>query len=165
MPQREALSRAWSEARRMVTLDLRNGPPPRWNEAVDGVVWLPRLAAKARAYDAGTLGTYLYGQSPIDDAFLKLARLNYGSFLDVVRSQPDDIATLSEIERRAPGAKARLERWSQQLPARTVWFMSILDVDDGYARLPLSGIAKRIANLCAIPVVLLMRAFRGTPKP
>lgn len=140
--------------------DLRNEPPPRWNEAVEGVVWLPRLAAKARAYDAGTLGMYLYGQSPIDDAFLKRARLDYASFLDVVRSQPDDGAVLSEIERRDGGAKARLRRWTETLPIRAGWFMSILDVDDGYAQLPLAGVARRIANVCAVPVVLAARAFR-----
>jgi hypothetical protein len=140
--------------------DLRNGPPPRWNEAVDGVVWLPRFAAKARAYDAGTLGMYLYGQSPVDNAFLKRARLDYGSFLDVVRSQPDDVAVLAEIERRSAGTRARLQRWSEQFPARAGWFMSLLDLDDGYARLPLAGIAQKIANVCAIPVVLVARAFR-----
>jgi hypothetical protein len=144
----------------MVVLDLRNGPPPRWNVAVEGVLWLPRFAAKARAYDAGTLGMYLYGQSPVDDAFLKRARLDYASFLDVVRSQPNDIAVLVEIERRAPGSKARLQRWSETLPLKAAWFMSMLDIDDGYARLPLAGIARRIANTCAIPVVLAARAFR-----
>jgi Domain of unknown function (DUF5069) len=144
--------------------DLRDGPPPRWNEAVDGVVWLPRFAAKARAYDAGTLGMYLYGQSPIDDAFLKRARLDYASFLDIVRSQPNDVAVLAEIESRASGAKARLAQWSKQLPATAGWFMSVLDLDDGYARLPLAGITKRIANVCAIPIVLVARAFRAGPN-
>ncbi len=143
--------------------DLRNGPPPRWNEAVEGVVWLPRFTAKARAYDAGTLGTYLYGQSPVDDAFLKRARLDYGSFLEVVRSQPNDAAILAEMERRTSGTKARLQRWSHRLSTRSRWFMSLLDVDDGYARLPLAGVAKRIANACALPVVFIARAFRKAP--
>jgi hypothetical protein len=144
--------------------DLRNGSPPRWSEAVDGVVWLPRFAAKARAYDAGTLGMYLFGQSPIDDAFLKRAYLDYQSFLEIVRSQPNDVAVLAEIDRRAPGSKARLQHWSKQLPARAAWFMSVLDVDDGYARFPLGGVAQRIANVCAIPVVFAARLFRGSGR-
>jgi Domain of unknown function (DUF5069) len=140
--------------------DLRNGPPPRWNESIDGVIWLPRFAAKARAYDAGTLGGYLYGQSPIDHAFLKRARLDYPSFLELVRSQPNDRAVLTEIERRAPGATAQLQRWSGRLSGKSRWFMSVLDVDDGYAQIPLAGFAKRLANVCAVPIVFLMRALR-----
>ncbi|MBV8531050.1 MAG: DUF5069 domain-containing protein [Candidatus Eremiobacteraeota bacterium] len=140
--------------------DLRSGPPPRWSESVNGIAWLPRLAAKARAYDAGTLGMYLYGQSPVDDAFLKRARLDYSSFLDVVRAQSDDVAVLAEIERRSPGATARLRRWSERLPVTAGWFMSILDVDDGYARRSFARIAQRITNACSLPIVFTARMLR-----
>ena len=142
--------------------DLRTAPPPRWSEAVGGVVWLPRFAAKARAYEAGTLGMYLYGQSPIDDAFLKQARLDYASFLAIVLAQPDNAAVLAEIERRTPGATAALQAWGKALRVKMGWFMAVLDVDDGYARAPLAGIARRIANAVAIPVVLTARRLRNT---
>ena len=140
--------------------NLRNGPPPRWSEDIDGVVWLPRFAAKARAYNAGTLGMYLYGQSPIDDAFLKQARLDYASFLGIVLAQPDDAGVLAEIERRNVGATAALRRWSGRLSVKMGWFMSVLDVDDGYASVPFAGIARRLANVMAIPIVLSVRGLR-----
>ncbi len=142
--------------------DLRTGPPPRWSETVDGVAWLPRFAAKARAYDAGTLGMYLYGQSPVDDAFLKRAEIDYDAFLEIVRSAPDDAAVLAEIDRRTPGAADWLRRWSsEKLPAAFGWLLAALDVDDGYTS---SAVVKRLANACAVPVVLAARAFRGSPK-
>ncbi len=140
--------------------DLRLGRPPRWNETVDGVCWLPRFAAKARAYRAGTLGMYLYGQSPIDDAFLRRARLDYASFADIACAAPDNSAILAEIERRTPGAAVALHRWSERLRTRSQWFMLLLDIDDGYAQLPFAGIMRRIANAAAVPIVLAARRLR-----
>ena len=140
--------------------DLRIGPPPRWNQAVDGVVWLPRFAAKARAHSAETLGMYLYGQSPIDDAFLKRAGLTYASFSDIVSAQPNDAAVLAEIEHRTPGATAALRRWSERLPAKAGWFLALLDLDDGYGRRPFGRMTRAVTNVCAIPIVLIARAWR-----
>jgi len=144
--------------------DLRDGPPPRWCEAVEGVAWLPRFAAKARAYHNGTLGMYLYGESPVDDGFLKRARLDYGSFLELVLAQPDDAAVLAEIERRTPGATAALRDWSRRLRSRWGWFMATLDVDDGYARSPFAAIARKLANALSVPIVLAARSLRKTSR-
>ena len=118
----------------MTAPDLQNGPPPRWSDAVEGVVWLPRLAAKVRAYDAGTLGTYLLGQSPIDDEFLRAARLSYGGLLAIVRTASDDAAVLAAIDAAQPGARDRLRLWSLEMPVRLGTFMRVLDFDDGYDR-------------------------------
>src|ERR1700681_232615 len=89
--------------------DLRTTQPRGWSVQVDAVIWLPRLIDKARAYDAGTLGLYLYGQSPVDGALLGAARIDYAALLDAVRAAPDDDGVLREIERRAPGATQRLQ--------------------------------------------------------
>jgi hypothetical protein len=117
----------------MTAPDLRNGPPRRWSASVDGVIWLPRLIDKCRAHDAGTLGTYLYGQSPVDDAFLALAGLDYPSFTTIVRANAGDAAVLAGIEARAPGATARLQTWSQQRLANPTVFIRMNDWDDGYS--------------------------------
>jgi hypothetical protein len=114
--------------------DLRAGPPPRWNVAVEGVIWLPRLAAKVRAHDAGTLGSYLLGQSPIDDEFLRAARLTYGDLIGMVRATGDDAELLALIEAQRTGARERLRAWSQEVQVRLGVFMRVLDFDDGYER-------------------------------
>lgn len=145
----------------MIAPDLRTGPPPRWNVAVDGVIWLPRLAAKARACDAGTLGRYLYGQSPVDDAFLKRAGLDYAGFLAIVRAQPDDAGVLAAIEAASPGATERLRRWSTAVPHKQSWFMVVLDADEGHLRpSPLLTVARAVGNVAFVPVLAILRTLR-----
>jgi hypothetical protein len=145
----------------MIAPDLRSSPPPRWNVAIDGVLWLPRLAAKARACDAGTLGNYLYGQSPVDDSLLKRAGLDYAGFLAIVRAQPDDAGVLASIEKTTPGATARLQRWSAALPRKQMWFLAVLDADEGHVA-PSAFItaARKIGNIAFLPVLTLLRALR-----
>ncbi|MGB8266977.1 MAG: DUF5069 domain-containing protein [Candidatus Velthaea sp.] len=112
--------------------DLRTGPPRRWNVAVDGIVWLPRLIDKARAHQAGTLGSYLYGQSPIDDGLLARVGLSYPEFLRLATAAPSDAAVLAALEARVPGATERLQRWSRHLIAKRGAVLAVLDWDDGY---------------------------------
>jgi hypothetical protein len=145
----------------MIAPDLRTGPPPRWNVAVDGVIWLPRLAAKARACDAGTLGRYLYGQSPVDDSFLKRAGLDYAGFLAIVRTQPDDSGVLEAIEAGALGATERLRRWSIGLARKQGWFMRVLDMDEGHVRSsPLVSALRTVGNAAFVPVLAILRTLR-----
>jgi hypothetical protein len=140
--------------------DLRTGPPPRWNVAVDGVIWLPRLAAKIRAYDAGTLGAYLVGQSPIDDEFLRAARLTYGDLIAIVRASAGDAEVLATIDVQRMGARERLRAWSQEMPVRLGAFMRVLDFDDGYDRPDwLEPVHRAVAPLVT-PLVDVIRAIR-----
>ena len=81
--------------------DLTKHPPRRWNDTFEGIAWLPRLIDKARAYDAGTLGTYLFGQSPADNSFLAAAGISYDDLLSATRLASDD----------AGAPLARLARW------------------------------------------------------
>ena len=37
-------------------MDLGQHPPRRWSETLAGMIWLPRLIDKVRAFQAGTLG-------------------------------------------------------------------------------------------------------------
>ena len=152
---------------RSLTADLRTSSPRRWSESVDGVLWLPRFVDKARAYDAGTLGLYLFGQSPLDDSFLREARLDYVGFLEIVRSAPDDSAVLDAIEARSPGARERLRRWSVRIPTKAEWILTILDYDDGYALPPLMSVLVPVvrtgANLVS-RAARLVRPARTTPR-
>jgi len=140
--------------------DLRTSPPPRWNVATDGVVWLTRFAAKVRARDAGTLGMYLLGQSPVDDEFLASARIDYRTFIEIVRAAPDARSVLAEIETRSPGATERLRLWSTEMPVRRRLHMHVLDLDDGVGRPVWMTIPHRLFNLALAPLVAFLRVLR-----
>jgi hypothetical protein len=140
--------------------DLRTGHPRRWNVAVDGVIWLPRVIDKARAYDAGTLGAYLYGQSPVDGSLLAAARIDYTALLDAVRAAPDDAGVLAEIERRAPGATQRMRAWSAKPPASCRAIFAWNDVDEGYTRGPVARVVGFLSNLIYPALTASMRLAR-----
>jgi Domain of unknown function (DUF5069) len=144
----------------MTSPNFRNGAPPRWSDAVDGIVWLPRLAAKVRAHDAGTLGSYLLGQSPIDDEFLKAAQLRYADFIAIVRASSDDGAVLAALGAASPGAVERLRLWSLEMPVRRRTFMWMLDLDDGYGRPGWMSAPVALFNAVLVPLIALARKVR-----
>jgi hypothetical protein len=140
--------------------DLQRGFPPRWSNAVEGIVWLPRLAAKVRAHDAGTLGTYLLGQSPIDDEFLKAAQLSYAQLIAIVRASADDAAVLAGIAAASPDAIERLRLWSLEMPVRRRTMLRVLDLDDGYDRPKWLNVPIAAANALLGPLIGLARIVR-----
>jgi hypothetical protein len=144
----------------MSSTDLQSGSPPRWSDAVDGIVWLPRLAAKVRAYDAGTLGSYLLGQSPIDDEFLRASQISYADLIAIVRASSDDAAALAAIDARSPGAIDRLRLWSLEMPVRRRTFMRLLDIDDGYDRPAWLNAPVIIGNALLAPLLGVVRKVR-----
>jgi len=144
----------------MNVTDLARGAPPRWNVAVEGVIWLPRLAMKARANDAGTLGYYLFGQSPVDDEFLKTAGVSYAEFIAIVRRSPDDAAVLAAIGDASPGAIDRLRLWSLEMPVRRRIFMRLLDLDDGYQRPSWLNLPAAVIGAAIKPLIAVARRVR-----
>jgi Domain of unknown function (DUF5069) len=140
--------------------DLQRGLPPRWSDAVDGIVWLPRLAAKVRAHDAGTLGTYLLGQSPVDDEFLKSAGLSYPDLIAIVRASTDDAAVLAGIAAASPDALERLRLWSLEMPVRRRTILKLLDLDDGYDRPAWLNVPVAAVNAFLTPMIGLARIVR-----
>ncbi|HEY8320532.1 MAG TPA: DUF5069 domain-containing protein [Candidatus Baltobacteraceae bacterium] len=112
--------------------DLRVDPPRRWSVELDGVAWLPRLIDKARAASSGTLGGYLYGQSPTDSGLLKTLGIGYRSFADLVSRAPDDAAVAAALLARDPESIARARAWSADLRRNHKAFLWTMDLDDGY---------------------------------
>ncbi|MBV8423987.1 MAG: DUF5069 domain-containing protein [Candidatus Eremiobacteraeota bacterium] len=94
--------------------------------------WLPRLIDKARACLGGTLGDYLYGQSPMDRGLLRELRLSHREFAEIVAAAPDDGAVVAAIAARDPAAIDRARAWSERLPSEHRLFFWFIDVDDGY---------------------------------
>jgi hypothetical protein len=144
----------------MNSTDFERGAPPRWNEAIHGVIWLPRLAAKVRAHDAGTLGTYLLGQSPTDDEFLRAAQLDYAGFIAIVRASDCDAAVLTAIDAASPGAADRLKLWSLEMPVRRRTSMRLLDIDDGYDRPVWLNAIHKVLSPLTVPLIALLRILR-----
>jgi hypothetical protein len=107
-------------------------PPRRWSEQIAGICWLPRLIDKARAALAGTLGDYLFGQSPTDRGLLYELGLSHREFAAIVLRAPDDEAVLASIAQRNPNALDRARAWSEPLAREHRLFLWLIDVDDGY---------------------------------
>lgn len=119
--------------------DLSTAPPRRWSDALGGIAWLPRLIDKTAAALDGTLGTYLYGQSPIDRGLLRALGLSHRDFAAVVDGARDDAAVLEALGARESASLERARAWSAALPAKYGAFLWLLDVDDGYRTSPLRG--------------------------
>lgn len=111
---------------------MRTSPPRRWSVALSDIYWLPRLIDKTRAALAGTLGDYLFGQSPIDGSLLNELGLSHRDLVTIVERAGDDDAVLSELASRDPGSLERARAWSKGLPERYGLFLWFIDVDDGY---------------------------------
>jgi len=117
----------------MEARDLTVVPPRRWSESLGGITWLPRLIDKARAALQGTLGAYLYGQSPMDRGLLRQLGLSHRELAVIVKNAADDEAVLAALIARDPEAVERARRWTAaELPDRHRLFLYLMDFDDGY---------------------------------
>jgi len=120
--------------------DLRATAPRRWSDELGGIRWLPRMIDKARAAMHGTLGDYLYGQSPMDRSLLRAMGLSYKDFTRIVRqSGGDDDRVLEALQEQSPDGLQLARRWSDALPRRRA-FLFFIDLDDGYYGGPLQSI-------------------------
>jgi len=132
----------------MQAKDLSANAPRRWNEELGGIRWLPRLIDKARAAMKGSLGDYLYGQSPIDRGLLLALGLKYRDFTAIVRSAgDDDEAVLKALEKRDPEGVARARAWSERLPSRYRLLLFLIDLDDGHNAVlqPVRGLVRMMS--------------------
>ena len=134
----------------MQAKDLSANAPRRWSEELGGIRWLPRLIDKARAAMAGSLGDYLYGQSPIDRGLLRALGLKYRDFTAIVRAAgDDDDAVLAALQKRVPEGVERAREWSERLPMRHRSLLFLIDLDDGHnaALQPVRGLVRMITGI------------------
>lgn len=129
--------------------DLRVAAPRRWSDELGGIRWLPRMIDKARAAMNGTLGDYLYGQSPTDKSFLRALGITYADFTNVVRrAGGEDEKVLQMLQDRAPEGLELARRWGDRFERRHRIFLYLIDLDDGYIKGPL-GAVRSIVRVCA----------------
>ena len=116
----------------MQAKDLFHQAPRRWSDTLDGIRWLPRLIDKARAAAAGSLGDYLYGQSPVDRGLLHALALSHRAFAQIVAAAPDDAAVLATLKGGSSDDLAAARAWSDAFPRTHRVLSWVFDVDDGY---------------------------------
>ncbi len=114
-------------------MDLAQHPPRRWSDTLAGMIWLPRLIDKIRAFQGGTLGTYAY-PSALDQSFMRRFRFTPAFIERVVRETASDDAIGIVI-------RQHLQLTDEEVASRCTVFrkkyrvaFSVLDRDDGYAR-------------------------------
>ena len=140
--------------------DLRIAAPRRWSDTLDGIRWLPRMIDKTRAAHAGTLGGYLFGQSPVDADVLAILGSGYATWSRIVRDSPDDAAVLVRLRREYPDGVDRLRRWSDELPQKRALHLRVLDYDDGYLETPLTRVLRKPAHAAFALLAIVVRRVK-----
>lgn len=77
--------------------DLAHEDPAPMNAKLAGYPWLPRMIDKARAGQAGTLGTYYRYPCPIDRACLELLGIDADSFREIANDAVDGQGVIERL--------------------------------------------------------------------
>lgn len=114
-------------------MDLRQHPPRRWSDQLAGMIWLPRLIDKVRAFQAGILGTYAY-PSALDQSFMRRFQLTPAFIEDVVRNKASDDAIGASIRLHVQLTDEEVETRCRVFREKYRLAFAVLDRDDGYVR-------------------------------
>ncbi len=81
--------------------DFRDGKtfPRRGREAIDGILWLARVADKARAAAAGTIHDYIY-PCPMDQGVMQRWGVTPEEFTQAIAAHPTDSDVLAWLRER-----------------------------------------------------------------
>jgi hypothetical protein len=90
------------------TKDLSREQPSPMDETLAGYAWLPRIIDKARAADAGTLGTYVH-PCPVDQRCLGLLGIEAADFRAIASSARTGAEVVAGLERA--GARSAAGAW------------------------------------------------------
>jgi hypothetical protein len=138
--------------------------PRRWNVEIDGIRWLPRMIDKARMSEAGTLGSYLIGHSPVDKALLVRLGITTDEFVRTVAAEPDDARVLAALKAKRGYDDARVRRWSDRFDRTYRWLIRLWDIDEGYVRPSLlERAALALYRIIERPTSALFRKFSPAP--
>ena len=114
-------------------MDLRQHPPRRWSDTAAGLLWLPRLIDKARAFQAGTLGAYAY-PSALDQSFMRHLRLTPAAIESLVGEMTSDDDIGAALRQRIPLNDEEIRARCAAFEKKYRWAFAVLDRDDGYTR-------------------------------
>lgn len=94
--------------------DLSWEDPHPMDAKLEGYPWLPRMIDKARAAEAGTLGSYYRYPCPIDAACLDLLGIDADTFRGIACQHGSDRGVVAELRRGG----ATIERLAAFDPVR-----------------------------------------------
>ena len=114
-------------------MDLSHQPPRRWSDTLAGMIWLPRLIDKVRAFQADTLGTYAY-PSALDQSFMRHLRFTPAHIEPLVREMTSDEAIGAAIRQHIPLSDEEIRTRCAAFQEKYWWAFAVLDRDDGYVR-------------------------------
>jgi hypothetical protein len=138
--------------------------PRRWNVELDGIRWLPRMIDKARMSEAGTLGTYLIGHSPIDRALLTRLGITTEQFIRIVASESNDAGVLAALRSQPGYDDARVRRWSDRFDRTYRILIRLWDVDEGYVQAnPFERAVLALYRIIERPMSAFFRTFSPAP--
>jgi len=100
------------DATRRTIMDLTNNFPRPGEYVLGGYPWLARMIDKARAYNEGTLGDYIY-PCPIDKELLSELNLTGVEFAEIVEQTDSDEQVLSQLGVSADNPKPEILRWAR----------------------------------------------------
>ncbi len=92
----------------LTTKDLEHEAPSAMDETLEGYAWLPRIIDKARAYDAGMLGSYVH-PCPVDQRCLGLLGIEAADFRAIASSARTGADVVAGLERA--GARSAEDAW------------------------------------------------------
>jgi hypothetical protein len=92
---------------------------------------------------------------------LEALRLNHDEFARIVAASGSDADLATALRARDPDLR-RAREWSGVFPKNFGWFLTLIDIDDGYRRSPFDAVVKLGANVLAGTVKLVLpSAFKG----
>lgn len=126
-------------------MDLRQRPPRRWSESLGGLIWLPRLIDKVRAFQAGTLGAYAY-PSALDRSFMRSFHLTPALIERLVRENSSEESLGRAVRALIPMTDEEIDHRTELFRRNYRLAFALLDRDDGY----ISGIGYPLPDFCKL---------------
>ncbi len=138
-------------------------------ETVDGLVWVKRMAQKARycveheSSQRELMNGYLFGESDfIDGKVLKFLRATAQAFLDAVRGEPDDAAAAHRIVAASGRTSDECFQFSVKLSKQMSNF-ALIEADEGRLRPGMrTSLIRFFYNRMMMPIVY--RVFRSAER-
>jgi len=94
-------------------MDLINNFPRPGEQLLGGYPWLARMIDKARAYNEGTLGDYIY-PCPIDKELLSELDLSGEEFAEIVEQSAIDDEVLERLGILKDNPDPAVNRWARE---------------------------------------------------
>ncbi len=94
-------------------MDLNTTFPRAGEMLLGGYPWVARMSDKARAYNEGTLGDFIY-PCPIDKEMLAELNLTGEEFAEIAEQCPTDIDLLNELGLPEDNKDHDVHRWAME---------------------------------------------------